>query len=342
MRSLRPLLLILAIVIAVTAAWQVLWQHGSKAVILYCAHDAVFAEDVLKAFTARTGIPVSVRYDTEATKSLGLVERLVAQAGKPECDVFWNNEQLGTMDLARRGLLEIHMGSGWQRIPAAFRDAEGRWTGFAARMRVVIENVPIADKARISAQLVMLPGAIAKPLYGTTLTHYCALWSRFGGEAVKAWHADLRQRGVREADGNALVRRLVADGTCAWGFTDTDDVFEALDDGRPVRMAPARVALSSTAATGPTIVIPNTVAVMRGAPHAEAAGMLADFLASAEVELMLARSASRQIPLGAVDEAQVPEAVRALRPAAAEGLPLAGLLEARDQVLMWLKQEYAR
>ena len=350
MRSFRPLLLILLITVLVLAAWQILWQRGHKAVVLYCAHDAVFADGVLRAFTARTGIPVSVRFDTEATKSLGLVERLIAQAETPECDVFWNNEQLGTMDLARRGLLDSHKGSGWQRIPAAFRDADGRWTGFAARMRVVIDNYSQEEIASASFYANdPHTGTIAKPLFGTTLTHYCALWQRYGADAVKQWHATLRRDGLREVDGNALVRRLVADQTCRWGYSDTDDAFEALDAGKAINMQPARVQFFPNLVSGPannspdpTIVIPNTVAVIRGAPHLESARLLADFLASAEVEVQLARSTARQIPLGPVDESQVPEQVRALRSAAAEGLPLAGLLEVRDQVLAWLKQEYAR
>lgn len=334
----KRILTIIAILIAVVAAGQLVWQKNRKRIVLYCAHDMVFADVVLKAFAARTGIPVSVRFDTEATKSLGLVEGIIAKADQPECDVFWNNEQLGTMELAKRGLLAVHKGPSWERIPAAFRDAEGRWTGFGARMRVMVENTAAVD----AAQRPWSKGAIAKPLYGTTLTHYCALWSKFGGDAVKAWHAGMRKQGVREADGNAMVRRLVADGACAWGYTDTDDVFEALDDGKPVRMAPVRVALSPTVDDGPTVVIPNTVAVLKNAPNPEGARLLADFIASAEAELLLARSGSRQIPLGPVDEAQVPEQVRALRSAAAQGLPLAGLLEVREQVLGWLKQEYAR
>ena len=39
--------------------------------VVYCAHDREFAEVVLQEFERQTGIPVSVRYDTEATKSLG-------------------------------------------------------------------------------------------------------------------------------------------------------------------------------------------------------------------------------------------------------------------------------
>jgi iron(III) transport system substrate-binding protein len=354
MQRIRALVAIIILIATVLGLWAETWRRDdARVVVVYCAHDAVYADGVLKDFTKATGIAVSVRYDTEATKSLGLVERLIAEAPAPQCDVFWNNEQLGTMDLARRGILAPYRGSGWSRIPARFRADDGTWTGFAARMRVVIENTAIPGAAsHVPAQ-----GAIAKPLYGTTLTHYCALWQRFGGDAVKRWHAALHAHGIHEVDGNALVRAAVADGVSLWGLTDTDDAYEALDGGKPVRMVPARVTLigadpdapgATAAATAtaamddPVVLIPNTVAVVNGAPHLTAAQQLADYLACAGTEIALAKSGSRQVPLGPVDAASLPPDVQGLLPYVAQAMPIdARLLAARDEVLPWLKAEYA-
>jgi iron(III) transport system substrate-binding protein len=208
-----------------------------------------------------------------------------------------------------------------------------------ARLRVELERDGV--QGRPADQ-----GAIAKPLYGTTLTHYSALWARYGGEAVKRWHAQSRAAGLAEVDGNAAVKRVVSEGAKSWGLTDTDDAFEAIEAKAPVRMVPARVrfvpALAGMAdePAAPTIAIPNTVALIKGAKHPEAARALIDFLLSAEVELMLANGAARQVPLGPVDEARLPEAVRALRPAVAEGMPLAELFAARAACLAWLKEQY--
>ena len=283
---------------------------------------------------------MAVRYDTEATKSLGLVELLVREKDAPRCDVFWNNEPLGTMDLAERGLLAAYRGAGWDRIPPAFKDGDARWTGFAARLRVVIVNTgrQRADEAAIRECLAgdLSRAAIAKPLYGTTLTHYSVLWQRMGRERLTAWHRDWRARGGREANGNAAVKDLVADGACDFGFTDTDDFFEAKDDGKPVAALPVRLD------DGATICIPNTVAITHGARHEAEARKLVDYLLSADTELALARSRSRQIPLGPVPEDQVPAEVRELRSWVANGVSLAGLSAARAECLAWLKEEYLR
>ena len=226
------------------------WFAGPSrdALVVYCAHDKVYAEAILKDFERQTGIRVDVRYDTEATKSLGLVNLIVAERERPRCDLFWNNELLGTVDLHVQGLLEPYKGTGWERLPDKYRDADGHWVGFGARLRVQIVNTQqlSADAETVQSLFTLEPSraAVAKPLFGTTLTHYTVLWHAWGPERLKAWHHELRLRGIREVDGNGAVKDLVAQGVCDAGLTDTDDFFVALDDGKPVEMLPVRVTLA--------------------------------------------------------------------------------------------------
>ncbi|MGB8166806.1 MAG: ABC transporter substrate-binding protein, partial [Chthoniobacteraceae bacterium] len=292
--SLRRGLLALGIVCLLVAAW---WASTRRdALVVYCAHDSIYAEKILRDFEKNTGIPVAMRFDTEATKSLGLVELLALEKDAPRCDVFWNNELLGMLDLQERGILDPYQGSGFARIPAAFKDPAGRWVGFAARLRVYIFNTlstqvegrpvdaespfepnasttsavthpPPADPS-ISPKADLSRMAMAKPLYGTTLTHYSVLWNAWGGPKVEAWHRDWRRRNLRELNGNAAVKDAVAEGVCDSGWTDTDDFFEAKDAGKPVAMLPVRLADNGT------ICIPNTVAIIRGARHPEQARKL--------------------------------------------------------------------
>ena len=326
------------ILVALFGVALLVWQSLDRdKLTVYCAHDAVFAEAILRDFERQTGIPVVVKFDTEATKSLGLAEQIIREREHPRCDLFWNNELLGTLDLAARGLLEAHKGSGWERIPAQFRDADGRWTGFAARLRVVIKRGDVARWNEMRLRDGDLSRfAMAKPLYGTTLTHYTVLWKEWGPARLQQWHADSRRRGLREMSGNAQTKEAVAGGACDAAFTDTDDFFEAKDAVKNVMMRPVQLE------GGQTICIPNTISIVRGAPQVAKARKLADFLLSAQTELALARSPSRQIPLGPVNEAQIPAAVRELTPHAARGYPLAGLLAARNECLAWLKGEYLK
>ena len=356
MRLLVPTAALAALVLA----WWAIAHRGPAPLVVYCAHDSIYSEKILRDFEKRTGIPVAIRFDTEATKSLGLVELLVAEKDAPRCDVFWNNELLGTMDLAERGILEPYQGAGWQRMPEKFRDADGRWTGFAARMRVFIFNPAKISAEQIPARLNgdLSRVAIAKPLYGTTLTHYAVLWQMLGAEGAKAWHRGTRARGIVELNGNAAVKDAVAGGVCDLGFSDTDDFFEAKDDGKAVAFAPWLAAPAASGlgggahhltrsplerpATSAVIAIPNTVAIIHGTKRKADAQKLADFLLSAEAELTLARSKSRQIPLGPVAADQLPAEVRELAEWASESVDLSKLGPARAECLAWLKAEYAK
>ena len=319
--------------------------------VVYCAHDAVYAKQILDDFTRQTGIPVQVRFDTEATKSLGLINLISQERRQPRCDVFWNNELLGTVELREQGLLEAYQGPGWNRIPERFRDAEGFWVGFAARLRVYLFNTQqVSADAETFGNLVNLEPvrlSIAKPLFGTTLTHYTVLWHLWGPDRLKAWHRDLRLRGIREVEGNGAVKDVVAMGTCDAGLTDTDDAFVAIDDGMPVQMQPVRLsAIAPDGASQPaetiTICIPNTVSIIHGTRRRAAARRLVDFLTSAETELALSRSKSRQIPLGPLDVVELPAEVKQLQEWSQDGIDLRELLMARRDCLKWLKAEYVK
>ena len=92
-------------------------------------------------------------------------------------------------------------------------------------------------------------------------------------------------------DGNASARDRVADGTVPIAFTDTDDALVAIQEGKPVNIIwPDKEGMG-------TLLIPNTVALIKGGPNPEAGKKLVDFLLSTKVEEMLANCESGQIPL---------------------------------------------
>lgn len=339
-RRTRICLLMIALLAGSVIGIVGLRNRGENSLVVYCAHDSLYAEDILRKFERESGIPVIIRYDTEATKSLGFVNLLIQEQDNPRCDVFWNNQVLSTVDLEQRGLLHPHKGSGYERIPDRYKSPTGAWTGFAARIRVFIVNtdsMPATQPAVEQAvEMDVSRMAVAKPLYGTTLSHYRVLWHHLGSEALKNLHGDLRQRGLREVPGNATVMNLVARGTCDLGWTDTDDFFVAKDRGDPVEMLPIRLSNDQT------VCIPNSVAIIRGTKNLDHARKLVDFLLSADTEIELARSKSRQIPLGDVGASRLPAEVTQMQPWVKSGYDLTQLGQAREDCLAWLKLEYLR
>ena len=331
--------ILISVTLVVGLFWPTTYNPRANPLVVYCAHDSVYSEQLLRRFERETGIRVAPRFDTEATKSLGLVELISRERDNPRCDVFWNNEQLGTMRLADQGLLEPYKGPGYERIPAAFKDPDGRWTGFAARMRIWIVNTDRMDATPENVMGVfghsdLSRFAFAKPLYGTTRTHMAVLWNEMGEDKLKASHAGWIDRGAVVAGGNAMVKDLVAAGTCDYGWTDTDDYFVAKDAGLPVRMLPFHLPPDKS------ILIPNTVAIVKGTTRLERAQRLVDFLLSEQTELELAASKARQIPLGPVDESKLGEEVRLLKEWSRNPYPLSGLGNSAEECLAWLRREY--
>lgn len=269
-------------------------------VVVYTAHDRNLSEPVLDAFEKRSGIVVRAVYDTEANKTTGLVNRLLAEKARPQADVFWNNEVGRTLQLKNAGILAAYHSPESASRAQVYRDPAGYWNGFAARARVIIVNTgkvsaegepdSLSDfyDPRWQGQV-----AVADPHFGTTGTHFTALFNRWGEVDFRAWLAKLRENGVAILPGNAQVRDKVASGEYAFGLTDTDDVNGALLDGKPVKMV---IPDQGPEGLG-VFVIPNTVALINGAPHENNGKRLIDYLLSAEVEDMLAKGRGAQIPL---------------------------------------------
>jgi iron(III) transport system substrate-binding protein len=287
------------------------------ALVVYVSADETVARPVLQAFTAKTGIPVAPVFDTEATKTTGLAQRLRAEANRPRADVFWSSEIVQTIALADEGLLEpsIRQTPNGPE-PAAlvawrpeFRDAQGRWFAFAARARVIVyatdrvkgDDIPSRwtdlAKPRFKGRVVM-----ADPRFGTTRTHMGVFATTLDrlmvAGAFDAFLLGLEENGVRLlTSGNAGVVDAVAAGEADVGMTDTDDVFAAIDRGLPVAMVLPRHAIDARPGGG-TLLIPNTVGVVAGTARGDDARRFVEFLLSSECEGMLASSASRNIPLG--------------------------------------------
>jgi len=267
-------------------------------VVLYCSVDQAIAEPVIAEFEKQTGIEVSARFDTEASKTVGLVQRIRAEAASPVADVFWSSEIFHTMRLAHEGLLAPYNGPATKDWPALFHDPEGKWYGFALRARVIAYNTQRVPRdqaprtleevlqARWKGRLVM-----AAPEFGTTGGDVASWFAHYGFERARAILQALKANRVRLVDGNSTAVRMIATGQADVCFTDTDDVYAAQRNKWPVAMNHL-----DQGGDGP-LVIPNTAAVIKGAAHPELAKQLMEFLLGEKCEQMLAQSDSHNAPV---------------------------------------------
>lgn len=266
----RDILFTVALVVAVLPA--VSCKPSPEAVVLYCAQDQEYAEPLMKQFEQETGIEVKAVYDSEAVKTVGLANRLLAERSHPQCDVFWGNEELRTRQLAAQDV---------------FRETNG-WAAFGYRSRRVVVNTNqvaagVAPRMVLDLTNSVWRGkvALAYPQFGTTGTHMNALRQHWGESNWVIWCRALVANDAKLVDGNSVVVKLVGRGEAAIGLTDSDDVLAGQREGLPVAMLP----------TGPeTLLIPNTVGIVRNAPHATAAEKLFNWLQRSEVGQLLVKA----------------------------------------------------
>lgn len=275
-------------------------ETAAKEVVVYTALDRQFSEPILREFESQTGIKVLPVYDTESTKTVGLTNRIREEATRPRCDVFWNNEILNTLQLKNEGLLQPCTPAEAENYPAQYQDPEDYWYGFAARARVIIVNTDLVSEDAIPQSIHAFANekwrgqaGIAKPLFGTTASHVACLFAKFGEAEAKSMLQAFKANDVQVVAGNKTCAEMVAAGKLAFGFTDTDDAIIEKEAGRPVEI----VFPDSDANEMGTLLLPNTLALIKGCPHPEAGEALINFLLGEEVEAALAKGPSAQIPL---------------------------------------------
>jgi iron(III) transport system substrate-binding protein len=266
-------------------------------VVIYTSQDQMFSEPILKEFEEQTGIKVKAVYDVEAAKTVGLINRLIAEKDNPQADVFWNSEVCRTIVLKKKDVLTPYISPQAADIPINLKDKDNYWTGFGGRARIIVYNTSLVDENNVPKSILDLTASrwkgktcMANPLFGTGATHAAALYVLIGKEKFIALMAGLKANNVLIVDGNAPARDRVITGLVPAGYTDTDDAAVSINEGKPIA-----IIFPDEYGKG-TLVMPNSVALIKNSPHQQNGKKLIDFLLSKEVESKLLFSGAMQIP----------------------------------------------
>jgi iron(III) transport system substrate-binding protein len=285
-------------------------NQNSDEVVVYTSVDQKFSEPVLKEFEKETGIKVKAVYDTEETKSTGVLNRLIAEKDNSQCDVFWSGDPVRAIVLKNKGITLSYNSPVASDIDGVFKDPDYHWTGFSARARVLIYNKKLLKPETVPQSIFDLTKeeyksnvTIANPLFGTTTFHIAALFTDLGDEKAKQFLEELKKNDVIIATSNGDVKKRVVNGEVACGLTDTDDANEAVKEGADVG-----IIFLDQQGMG-SLIMPNTVNLIKGSPHPGNGKKLMDYLLSKETEAKLAVSCA-QMPLH--KGVEVPEGVPSL------------------------------
>lgn len=324
-------------------------RRAESRAVVYCAQDEDFARPVFADFQKSSGVEVEPKFDTEANKSVGLAAALAAEAGRPRADVHWNNEILGTVRLARQGVYAAYKSPSAAGYPPDTAGTGDLYHAFAARARVLIVNTDLVPADKRPASLFDLTGpawkgraVMAKPQFGTTATHAACLFDVLSPDGAKALFRGLKANGVRVVAGNKQAATEVSAGRAAVGLTDTDDALIELNAGKPVALVAPDAAGHPAHPRLGVLLIPNTVALVKGGPNPAAGRALIDALLKPETEAALARAGGFQLPLHPAAATAYPPGLTMLRAAKRMAADWEAAADKWDESQAFLRDEFAR
>lgn len=305
-------------------------QATPSRIVLYVSADDALYRPVIQTFEAASGAKVEVVPDTEATKTFGLVRKLLDEKDAPKADLFWAGEPLGVIRLAKEGVVgDLSIAD---RRGQAVR---AQWIPLGYRARVIVFHkdrfTAGAEPRRLGDLLAPdLKGRVgfARPQFGTTRTHFAALLAAFGEEAYERFLVALRDHGARVYDGNSMVVQAVAQGEISAGLTDSDDVEAGRQQRWPVSARGGTADLGASKpgeGAGAVLMMPHLVAaIARPDTTDEQKKLIARFvshLLTDEVQTLFLRTHQALQPSEAANLPRIEMSPEALSRSGAEVLP---------------------
>jgi iron(III) transport system substrate-binding protein len=303
MRTLYCLLLVgIPALLALTSGCNANGNETANVVVVYSSLDDEFAQPLVEQFERGTGIEVKLISDTEKAKSSGLLNRLLEERDRPQCDVFLSEDPLRAAVLKKKGLSAPYQSAAARGLRPEFSDPDHHWTAMSARVRVLLVNLkdPLFETVPVPTSVYDLAdprykgkACIGNPLFGTTTMHCLAIFHQLGeAEATKFFEAMLANEvHLLESDGD--VEDRIDKGEFAFGLTDNDDAMAAvrLSKGKKMKM----VFLDEK---GLGMLAPDAPVLIKNCPNPENGKKFIDFMLRPETEVELAKIPS-QIPLRA-------------------------------------------
>jgi iron(III) transport system substrate-binding protein len=272
----------------------------SGKVVVYSSVDQEYVEPLAKQFEKQTGVEVLLVCDTEKAKSSGLLNRLLEEKERPQCDVFLSEDPVRAAVLKKKGLSTPYQSASAKGLPAEFSDPDHHWTGMSARVRVLLVNMkhplfktepPPTSVYDLADPRYKGKACIGNPLFGTTTLHCIAIFRRLGEDKAKKLFENMLTNEVHLLPSDGDVEDRVENGDFAFGLTDNDDGMAAVRESRGKKM---KMVILDEKGLG--LLAPDAPVLIKNGPNAENGKKFIDFILRPETEVALSKSAS-QIPL---------------------------------------------
>ena len=265
---------------------------GGDRVTIYTHNDIREMEELVPMAEAATGLNIAfVRLSSSQ-----ILARLEAEAPRFGADMVWGILNSDAIHAKSKGFLEKHVSPAWQGVPDQFRDGEGFWCGWSYWYNTLLVNTRILEKKNLPmprswADLLnpCYKGEIVASNPGTSGTAFLVLSSllqHYGEDAGWTYFENLDKNIAQYTKSGSAPAQMVAMGEYGLGITWDRAADLKKQAGFPV----AEVIPSE--GVGFDL---DSIVLLKGAKHAEAARKLADWIVSPQGQADCAKVRSRVV-----------------------------------------------
>ncbi len=289
-------------------------EPETEGVTLYSGRIPAAIGGAVDLYEAEADRDVQVRFADTADLAATLIE----EGDASPADVFFAQEPGAIGAVADAGLLAPLPADVLARVPARYRDPQGRWVGVTGRARVVAFNRDAVKRSELPASPF---GFVAPAWHGrvgwspasSSMQEYVtALRARYGDERTREWLEAMVANDARDYPNNVAIRDAIAGGEIDAGLINHYYVAQAIaeeGEGYPVDVHFPPGGLGS-------LLLLTSVGVLEASERREEAvafvrslldGPSQEFLTTSSKEYPLARGAEPD-PSLSVSLAEIPSA----------------------------------
>lgn len=265
-------------------------------ITIYSGRQSELIAPLLEEFSAETGIGIDVRYGDSADLAL-LIEE---EGDRSPADVFLSQSpgSVGFLDANDR--LAPLSGEVLEQVESRFRSPAGTWVGISGRVRVLVYNTSLVDRADLPASVFDVTDEPYRGRVGVAPTNasfqdfVTAMREAVGDDQTLDWLEGLVANDVRTYANNIAIVEAVGRGEVEFGLVNHYYNEEVKAENPSV---PSENYLFPDGDLGALILV-TAVGVLRDADDQPEAERLIEFLLSRSAQEFYAEE-TREYPLAA-------------------------------------------
>jgi len=190
--------------------------------VVYNGRNEALVDSLVQQFEEKTGIPVSVRYGTDAQ----LLSALREEGDQSPADVYWANTT-GALTQAESAGMLTKLPDSILSIPGSFVPSDGMWAPVTARFRVLAYNADRVDPEDLPDSVLDLPdheqfeGRVGwTPPYSSFQDFVTAVRVVHGNDTTRTWLNEMEGLSPNGYSSNTPMIRALAAGEIDVGLTN--------------------------------------------------------------------------------------------------------------------------